>query len=457
MKFSKIALSAAVVIGVVAISASWYTGKEVENRYLNLFQSTNKQLKELEQQGIFAEITDVKFQRHFFSSDLTYRLVAKNESTQLVLNGEDKIYHGPLPLNRLSQFKLLPVLASWKSSIMLPEQWQKKLQRSQLGEGVADVTYAGVIDGKFDIEPFNYQDEDGNNLEVSAIKTQYSYQLNSAKDDIESVKGELSAEKFNFSDDNAKIAVSGIDYRFNHIPNKDYPSLSIGDAQVTIKQIKGSAENEVAMKDIDLQFSAKVKGERLLSDAIASFTSLSVDQKEFGSMRLVTDLNLDAELYQEFQKLVSSGEVDTEIFGDLALNLLAKQPKFNIKELKLENAGGKANLALALNPNTFTLENMQDNSDVLKALGQSSLDITLDRDYITHLIQAINNATKAEAEQGAESLITLLVENGLASREGNNAKGALNIDNGKITLNGKELSDDDWQSLLFMLAMLGMF
>ncbi|WP_429945894.1 hypothetical protein V5G99_10090 [Bibersteinia trehalosi] len=45
----------------------------------------------------------------------------------------------------------------------------------------------------------------------------------------------------------------------------------------------------------------------------------------------------------------------------------------------------------------------------------------------------------------------------LVSQEENRAKLALSIDNGKVTLNGKELSDDDLQGLLFMLAMMAAF
>lgn len=156
MKFSKIALSVAAIVSVIAVGGSWYTGKQAESRYQQLVELSNKQLKGLESHGIFAEIKDVKLERHFFSSDVAYRLEAKVDGEKFVVDGQDKFYHGPFPLNRLSQFKLFPVVASLQSKFTLPEQWQQKLQRTELGEGVADFAYSGVIDGVLHVPALSY-------------------------------------------------------------------------------------------------------------------------------------------------------------------------------------------------------------------------------------------------------------------------------------------------------------
>lgn len=453
MKFSKVVLSVVAVVAIASVGGSWYTGKEVENRYQQLINRSNKQLKELEGQGIFAQITDVKFERHFFSSDVAYRFVAELDGEQFVLNGEDKLYHGPLPLNRLAQFKLVPVLASWQSKLGLPEQLQKKLQRSLLGEGVADITYSGVIEGNFDIPGFSYQGENGEKLDLSTVKTNYRYEQNS-----NDIQGETFAEQLQLSSHyGEKTELLGLNYRFTHTLNKDYPKLPIGRNQLAIKQVKGSREHSVELKDLNVLFNGKVEGERALTDGVLSWKSLSIDGAELGSMNLLTDWNADAALYQQFLDLSASGEVETEIAENVMLKLLSKKPAFNIKELKLDNAGGKADLSLALNFNTFSPENVADLSDVLKALSQSSLDIVLDKEYVTQFMQASGQHSPEEAKNVTEQFFGMLQMAEIGKVDEKQAKLALSINDGKVSLNGKELSEEELQGWLLMLAMLGLF
>lgn len=454
MKFSKIALSVAAIVSVIAVGGSWYTGKQAESRYQQLVELYNKQFKESASRGFSAEIKGVKLERHFFSSDVAYRLEAELYGEKFIIDGQDKLYHGPFPLNRLSQFKLSPVLASLQSKVTLPEQWQQKLQRTELGEGVSDFAYSGAIDGVFNVPALRYQGDTGDTLDLSEVKMKYSYQQN-----LNGGQGEISTDLVKLSDDyGSHTEISGVTYHFDYVPNQNYSLLGNSNAKINLKQIKGGKENDVALQDLELNFAGKVEGERSLSDLLLSFKSLMVNGTDFGSMQLKSDWNVDAALYQQFLDLSASGEVDTEIAGDVMLKLLAKQAKFNIKALKLDNAGGSANSALALNFNTFSPEEFAntDLTNVLKALRQSSLDVALDRDYVAHLMQAGGGA-KEDAQNAAEEFFATLKMFSLVSQEENRAKLALAIDNGKVTLNGKALSDDELQGLLFMLAMMAAF
>ncbi|RRN02638.1 DUF945 domain-containing protein [Bibersteinia trehalosi] len=455
MKFSKIALSVAAIVSVIAVGGSWYTGKQAESRYQQLVELSNKQLKGLESHGIFAEIKDVKLERHFFSSDVAYRLEAKVDGEKFVVDGQDKLYHGPFPLNRLSQFKLFPVVASLQSKFTLPEQWQQKLQRTELGEGVADFAYSGAIDGVLHVPALSYQEDMGDKLELADVTMKYSYHQN-----LNGGQGEISTDLVKLSDDyGSHTEISGVTYHFDYKPNSNYALLGDSNAKVNVKQIKGGKGDSIEIKDFELDFDGKVEGERALSDVLLSFKSLMVNgTNNFGSMQLKSDWNVDAALYQQFLDLSASGEVETEIVGDVMLKLLAKQASFNVKALKLENNGGKANSALSLNFNTFSPEEFTntDLTNVLKALRQSSLDVALDRDYVAHLMQA-GGDSKEDAQKAAEEFFATLKMFSLVSQEENRAKLALSIDNGKVTLNGKELSDDDLQGLLFMLAMMAAF
>ncbi|HDL3676699.1 TPA: DUF945 family protein, partial [Mannheimia haemolytica] len=70
MKLTKIVLSVVAVIGAVAVGGSWYTGKQVEEKYQELVVQANNQLKQLSGEfGANIELKDVQIDRHFFISN----------------------------------------------------------------------------------------------------------------------------------------------------------------------------------------------------------------------------------------------------------------------------------------------------------------------------------------------------------------------------------------------------
>lgn len=124
MKLTKITLALAGILGIAVVGGSWYTGQQAEQRYQQLVQQGNQSLKALKIYGIDAEIKDVKFERHFFSSDVKYTLEVGTVDERYQLQGDDKLFHGPLPLNRLSQVNLMPAMMSVESKLYLPEKIQ---------------------------------------------------------------------------------------------------------------------------------------------------------------------------------------------------------------------------------------------------------------------------------------------------------------------------------------------
>lgn len=137
MKLSKIALSVVAVIGVSVVGGSWYTGKQVEEKYQALVVQANNQLKQLSGEfGANIELKDVQIDRHFFSSDAKYRLeVDFGDGKKLDFIGNDKLHHGPLPLNRLAKFNFAPVMMSMENSLQGPEIF-KKFVGEQIGSGL---------------------------------------------------------------------------------------------------------------------------------------------------------------------------------------------------------------------------------------------------------------------------------------------------------------------------------
>ena len=73
MKKSTIAISLVAALGVAAVGGAWFTGSQIEQRYAQLIENSNKELKLLAQYNIEnAQIKDVVLTKGFFSSDVTY-------------------------------------------------------------------------------------------------------------------------------------------------------------------------------------------------------------------------------------------------------------------------------------------------------------------------------------------------------------------------------------------------
>lgn len=167
MKLTKITLALAGILGIAVVGGSWYTGQQAEQRYQQLVQQGNQSLKSLKIYGIDAEIKDVKFERYFFSSDVKYTLEVGTVDERYQLQGDDKLFHGPLPLNRLSQVNLMPAMMSVESKLYLPEKF--KLQ-TPFTEGQTDISYAGNLSGEFSLNAFK-----GETWDLAKTQIEFEY------------------------------------------------------------------------------------------------------------------------------------------------------------------------------------------------------------------------------------------------------------------------------------------
>src|SRR5699024_3017894 len=134
------------------------TGSKFEEQYL-------KQIDDINQQG-WIKIDDVQLERHFFFSDLQYQLNIDEYSYPI----QTKIYHGPLPLNKLSQFKLLPVMASSESTLQTDNQnknlpfYLKNGEKNYVTANPftlqIDIDYQQAMDLNFHFSPGEYQSDE---------------------------------------------------------------------------------------------------------------------------------------------------------------------------------------------------------------------------------------------------------------------------------------------------------
>ena len=471
MKLSKIAISVAVVIGAVATGGSWYTGKQVEEKYSELVTLGNNTLKQLELYGVKAEIKDVKIERHFFSSDISYNLEAETGGETYVLKGSDKLYHGPLPINRLMKGNLVPAMVSSEGKISSPEQLKSYFTKPEVFTHQTTMSYAGDVSGQFSTSGFKLDDAMWNVSDISGeftLAKSGDYQL------------ATHIPMLSFLDPITKVEYNGLRYdvkgkkiadTYRYLTIGDYTmsadSFSISSAEANKPSLvfskmtsKGKAkivnEDYDVSGDFDAQVTVKNQGEEL----------------DLGQLKADLLMKLEAKSFDELMAYGSTVQAGLELTDEqnakaeeIGKTLLSKGPQLHIKDFSLSNSKGKNQLALLLNLKATDFSNMTDMTDILNIFNQSVFETTLNTSALEELIKqvvSINPEAKATAEQVAKAQIEELVlqarSSALAIVDAENIKLKLEIDQGKVKLNGNNMPKEEVEGLLFviMLGLAGM-
>lgn len=461
MKLSKIAAVVVVVLGVAATGGSWYTGKQAEERYQEWIGKANQSLEKLELYGIEAEIKDVEFNRHLFSSDIRYRLATTFNGESYDLTGEDKLYHGPLPLNRLSQGNFVPALASIESKITLPEKLHSLFHnKNLLGTAQNDVSYAGTVSGQVSLQPFK---SERGAWDFSA--SEYRYELDKSGE-----KGyfEGSADHYKFTDpEGGVVYLDKSEYRVQFDSNNQFAHLTTGDFTMKAKnmtsEVVDAGENggKVVAQDIVSTGSIKVENGRYIMKSSSSVADLSVDELSIGKISSDGDIDFDAVALNDFMPFLSDPErLENDPQTEIVLkNLVGKGMKMRIGNFVLENEKGKNDLTLVLNFEGMERE-PSDLMVMLKAFKASSFNGKLDLVFAEDLLVKVNQKSGMsleEAQQQAKASIEMMRAEAANSEfiklDGNALKTAISIDNGKVVLNGREVSESELQMAMFVLMM----
>ncbi|MFA9488656.1 MULTISPECIES: YdgA family protein [unclassified Mannheimia] len=460
MKLSKIALSVVAVLGVAVVGGSWYTGKQVEEKYQELVATANNQLKQVSNEfGANIELKDVQIDRHFFSSDAKYRLeVDFGDGEKLDFIGNDKLHHGPLPLNRLAKLNLAPVMMSAESKLQAPEPF-KKLMGEHIGSGVANISYSGDVKGYFDVSPIKYSDETGV-LETTPIKMQYSYDQKA-----KGIDSSVELDNVKVTAEELDLQLQGVSYEMQTENNESYPHLTLGKGSGKVKAIEfKSKEGELSqIKDIVVKGDSLLKGDRVVSTGDLEAASFNIEGVEMGKLKMDMAYDFDAKLTNDITPLLSRPEgFEDPQTTELLMQLLAKSVKFHLNNFSFENGKGKVDLALLLNIAQIDPQNIVNTQEVLKALSTSKFTSNINRQYAEDIIRQISMVKEKLSEEEAKAVAKQQVdavfsnaeaENGLRKVDENNVKIELSVENEKLILNGRELTEDEIQMALFVIMM----
>ncbi|WP_373767900.1 YdgA family protein [Glaesserella sp.] len=466
MKLSRIALPVIAVLGIGAVGGSWYTGKLAEEKYIELVELGNHNLKGLAAYGIEAQIKEVKLVRHFFSSDVNYILEAKYAGQSYVFNGNDKLYHGPFPINRLSKGNIVPVMMSTENKLSVSENLKVLFNnQDEVLTGQANIGYAGDVSGNFDTKALKLADD---SFSVSETKSEYEYDKSGngkVKVSVPFIKGHDSESGIRYDLGDSEIVTS-------FIGDKTYSYLGLGEYDFKAKSFvlyNESEKQNIALKDMTSKGKNSVKDNRFHSvgDFSAQVEEVRPEEAKavnWGKVSLDLAFESDAKLTNDMMPYFADSEKAESPEAMKALeDVVTNDLKLHIKPLAFENAKGKNEFTLVLNLAKFNPNDLKEMDDMLTVFKQSVLDVKLNlaslEELNTQVKMTRDNVSRESAEQESKLMVNELVNQaksgGVAVVDSESIKMNLAIDNGKVTLNGREVPQEEIQNALFML-MLGL-
>lgn len=458
MKFSKTAFSVAALLGMGVVGGSWYTGKQVEAHYQALVEQGNQELqKAAAQYGGQVALKEVKLDRHFFSTDASYQLAITLEGETFTLIGNDTLYHGPFPLNRLADFQLKPVLMSMENRLQAPEQLESVFGK-QLGQGVSNLDYTGQISGEFAFSAIRYQDEQ-HRLENSPIRLGYEYDkaMKNSRIRVRSEEGKLDL-------DGASIVLKGIDYEAQLADEQGYSNLGLGSTVLNIGRLEfKDREGKLSVvSGIKIQGENRLQGDQVVYQGTSEIEQVNIGGGNFGKFNLTANSTSDVKLMNELVPQFSDPALaESGKLPELFLKMFEKPTKLALHPMGFEHHNGKLNMAVIIDSEGIDPTAMEHFDRLVEGFSGSRFQLDVDRHYLESLARDYAMAVEKQDQTGATEQAKSIVNevfataggSGIAAIDEDKIKIELHAENGKLILNGRELSEQDVRFGLFMLVM----
>lgn len=473
MKKSTLAISVVAALAAITTGGAWFTGSQVEQRYTELLDKANQSLQLLSAYGIQnAKVSDVQFNKGVFSSDVKYIISGEMDGKLYRFSGDDKVFHGPLPLNRLAKANLSPALLSVESHLSPDTEELKALfSQKEAMRGTTTISYSGKGYGENTI--FAMKNADGS-LETSDIHISGDY-LNSPY----LGSHQLSAEKIKFSAEQTVVEFNGISYTADFDSEKpaNYPNLEgIGPYQFSMKSLSMSGNEPNALRftldNVSIKGDSKLSKDRLAGD-MSIISGIQVHQNDkninFGTFRNQVDVDFSAtsvDQFMQIQRKQMQGEhISDEAAQNALLALTTSAPVLKMNELSIENSKGKYGLTLdiALNPfNPQDLAHQTNISAFLKLFKPSKITLNTSVAALeesmkqTAMLEMPEENAQAQAKAKVAELVAQAKAIGMVSEDGQTVQGLVEIrDDHKMYFNGKALTEQELQ-MAAMVIIFGM-
>lgn len=468
-----------VLAGAAYVGSSWYVGQQAEAKIRASIEQTNKEFtilgSDLTSRGMQLSVKDYK--RGIFSANAVYVLTLNNlEDGPVELTIADHLQHGPFPLDTLKAGDFTPMLA-YSQAQLLPAPVIQAWFDSQKAKSPLSATTRIGMNGKgssvWTLSPAEYT-QDGTEIRFSGGQVQVDFS-NDFKDSVS--KGQFDSLHMLDSSDASRLMLKGM--KLNGTAKRDGDTATLN-SRLTMDQLSLAGTNELAIDKLAISVDSQQTGKLLDGSLHYQLGHLASGKADLGSMDFafaVKKLDTVAlsdmvNTYEQMHAGQAEGDSMPELSSEQEALLLEKlfallesQPSLSADPIIWKNSAGetKANLLLNLvapsdaaavqeNPMTGLsqiLKKLQLDLNVSRAMfvqAFSQLQLGADSSVDPKQAQALAAAVYDEYAAGFQKI-------GLLKATDEGVTLALTYQDGKILLNGTEMSPQEFMMLMMVLAM----
>lgn len=471
MKKSTLAASVIVALGAVWLGGAWYTGKVAEEEYVHQFDLLNQNIQQsFSAKGLSVEFSQVAIERGLLSSKTRYDIVVKDPNkpeSVFTLPFEGTLYHGPLPVNQLSQFNFTPTMFASVDKLTKNDTTSPWFE---IAKGKAPLTvttsmnYQRQGNAKMDFAPFEVSVEKGK-WQVGDVNLSVDF----AQKGIQQAHLALSRATYQEAETKTQVQFNNIKAMAEYQPIEEWDLLSTGQQWITggetsIEETNEQGKtNQLTVKNWKIDLNT-VRKEAFLDLAMnLKLEGTQLNQIHFGDLNLNTAFNhLDGEtlnqvLHAKFAQTEDAPLTDAEIA--LLRKFFDKQPQFAFHPMLTTQAGKLAadiDVAVA----TSDLATLS-RGKIFNLFQHFIFKVNADKAALVEVASAAEQISakveKAQADRTAEMKVNDGLKNpiqqGILVDEGKHIKLDLVLENGELKLNGKVIPEEQVASILFLATM----
>ena len=472
MKKSTLAVGVIVALGAVWLGGAWYTGKVAEEEYVHQFDLLNQNIQQsFSAKGLSVEVSHVAIERGLLSSKTRYDIVVKDPNkpeSVFTLPFEGTLYHGPLPLNQLSQLNLVPTMFTSVDNLVQNDtttSWFKAAKGENPLSINTTMNYQRQGATKMHFAPVDISNEkDTWHLGKTNLTLDFTPQ------GIRQADMTVDKLVYQEADQKKRIQFNDIKAMAEYQPIKEWDLLSTGQQWIAAGETNIEETDEqgktnlLTVKNWKIDLNT-VRKEAFLDLAMnLNLEGTQLNQIHFGDLNLNTAFNhLDGEtlnqvLHAKFAQTEDAPLTDAEIA--LLRKFFDLQPHFIIRPT-LSNSAGKLTTDIDVAVATSDLSSTLSTGKIFKLFRHFIFKIDANKaaliETLTAAEQLSSKLDKEEAARIAEMKINdglkTPVQQGILVDDGKQVKLDLVLENGELKLNGKVIPEEQVASILFLAAM----
>lgn len=476
MKKSTLAIAVVVGLGVIWTGGAYYTGYKAETEMKNQFEQANKELAKIFNiNGIPLQVSNenLKFERGVFSSQVAYDTVIIDEQGEkMVFPFAGSFYHGPLPLNLVKKLNFAPAMFSADIGLVKNTQTEKWfVNESNPFTNEFTLSYSQKING---VLTSKLKDVVYDKAKLT-LDLQLEYDTNRDGSDNKST---LSAKEIKIEDANIEsgktprvLVLNSVKLDVDIDKNaKEFKYLSNGNVVLKAEKIVFNGTDSdgkninFETKNSVFHYKSNLKDQFVDYGVDYHLDDIKVNDVAIGKLQSNVEFNhLDASAIEKAleQSVNNNGTLPADLEQSIGLAVIMNEPQIKATNLKIERESGKFAADLDIHLAKLDMTKISQNINLLSLFKtftvNASLDKTLFLDAFSQIEQHEKGLSKEDADKQAQvalaEFISEGVRNNLLVEDGNVLKLNANIEGEYLNFNGKKISNQELQGLLFLLAL----